>query len=77
MDDAHVNTYGILNYLHEFFQPGDYLLLEDLDPTVPSNFNSLDFEGQWGNKKERQLAAFMKEHPEEYRVDKRYTDFFG
>jgi cephalosporin hydroxylase len=32
IEDAHANVSGVLNYLHQFLQQGDYLILEDSVP---------------------------------------------
>ena len=75
LEDAHVNTFGVLDHLDPFTASGDYILVEDTDPVAPSNTNEIA--SGWGKQKLNNLTKFMKKHTERYRVDKRYTDFFG
>ncbi|KAK3716937.1 hypothetical protein QZH41_004110 [Actinostola sp. cb2023] len=75
LEDAHVNTFGVLDYLDPVTAPGDYILVEDTNPVAPSNTNEIT--SGWGKQKLNSLTKFMKKHTERYRVDKRYTDFFG
>ena len=60
-EDAHVNVAGVLDWIHEFAQPGDYLVIEDTT----------------NEAKETAVAQFAAAHEEEYKVDTYYTDFFG
>jgi cephalosporin hydroxylase len=59
IEDAHQNVAGVLAFLHERLQAGDYLVVEDSDV------------------KRIDLAAFDGMHRGQYKVDTRYTDFFG
>ncbi|KAK3716944.1 hypothetical protein QZH41_014636 [Actinostola sp. cb2023] len=77
LEDAHVNTFGVLDYLDPVTAPGDYILVEDTDPSVPINPSDEGPVGSWGKQKLNTLTKFMEKHTERYRVDKRYTDFFG
>ena len=61
IEDAHVNTLGVMQFFHPSLRKGDYLVVED------SGFGKL----------ETALVPFCRAHAEEYRVDTRYTDFFG
>jgi cephalosporin hydroxylase len=61
LEDAHVNTTHVLEYIHQFTEPSDYLVVEDTD--------SLG--------KEAEIAKFMAIHCRDYKVDTHYTDFFG
>jgi cephalosporin hydroxylase len=62
IEDAHVNTFNVLKHFHPYLKVGDYLIVEDTAFIL---------------EKYRQLARFMKEYPEAYRVDRRYADLFG
>jgi cephalosporin hydroxylase len=62
IEDAHVNTFGVLEHLHARMQSGDYLIVEDTAFLVD---------------KYRELERFMAGHRDQYKVDTRYTDLFG
>jgi len=61
IEDAHVNVAGVLEWIHAFLQSGDYMVVEDTT----------------GHDKQAQTAPFVAAHSSEYKVDTRYTDFFG
>ncbi|KAK3748189.1 hypothetical protein QZH41_012993 [Actinostola sp. cb2023] len=75
LENAHINAFGVLDYLDQFTAPNDYILVEDTDPGIPSD--TITGGGCWGRRKMNYLIKFMQKHSERYRVDKRYTDFFG
>jgi cephalosporin hydroxylase len=62
IDDAHVNTYAVLEHFHRHLRSGDYLVMED---TI------------YHLEKHRELARFLAQHDDHYRVDRRFTDLFG
>ncbi len=62
IEDAHINTLGVLNHFHRHLRSGDYLIVEDTAYIL---------------EKYRALERFMEDHGESYRVDTRYTDLFG
>jgi len=62
IDDAHVNTYRVLQHFDRHLRSGDYLIMED---TI------------YHFEKQRELARFLAEHGNRYRVDRRFTDLFG
>ena len=59
IEDAHHNVEAVLNHLHDFLAPGDYLVVEDSEV------------------KHDVLQRFIAAHPGRYRVDTKYTDYFG
>jgi cephalosporin hydroxylase len=59
VEDAHHNVAPVLERLHAFMLPGDYLVVEDSDV------------------KRQVLSDFTAAHPGDYRVDTRFTDYFG
>lgn len=59
IEDAHVNTYGVLCHFHSYCVPGDYILIED------------------SKTKRNDIGRFLIQHPDCYKVDTHYTDFFG
>src|SRR5262249_39563717 len=62
IEDAHRNTFAVLEQFHPYLRPGDYLIVEDTAFLVP---------------KYRQLERFIISHNDAYKVDTRYTDLFG
>jgi cephalosporin hydroxylase len=61
VEDAHVNVAGVLEWIHTFTHPGDYIVVEDTT----------------GVTKQADTAPFIAAHQSEYKVDTYYTDFFG
>lgn len=59
MEDAHANVVGVLRHFHTYFEPGDYVVVED------------------SIIKQDEIGKFLQQYPDAYRVDTRYTDFFG
>jgi cephalosporin hydroxylase len=80
-EDAHVNLLGVLDYIDQFTEPGDYVIVEDTNPIIPAVVGIGVFDDfkyvAWGREKLETVEEFMKKHPTRYRVDKEYTDFFG
>ncbi len=62
IEDAHVNTLGVMTELHPHLVAGDYWIVED------TAFKPWKYQA---------LAQFMKQYGQHYRVDTRYTDLFG
>ncbi|XP_031556460.1 uncharacterized protein LOC116293201 [Actinia tenebrosa] len=80
-EDAHVNVEAILEYLHQFMEPGDYVIVEDTNPFTPSTdddggFDFINLKG-WGRWKLEVVIDFIRKHPDQYRIDSGYNDFFG
>jgi cephalosporin hydroxylase len=76
-----VNVLGVLDYIDQFTEPGDYVIVEDTNPLAPSQtgaglFEDVQYEA-YGRGKLELLNEFVKKHTTRYRVDKEYTDFFG
>ena len=80
IEDAHINVAPLLTYFHQFLQEGDYLVVEDTNPNLPtvSGMGSVYEEYvPCGRDKLDQLHSFLTEHKRWYSVDSFYTDFFG
>lgn len=76
-----MNVYGVLDYLDHFTEPGDYIVVEDTSPFVPTMsgvcvLDDIEYV-TWGEEKLKSMEKFLEQHPNHYRVDKHYTDFFG
>lgn len=61
IEDAHVNVYGVFSFFHPYIRQGDYVVVEDT----------------MNPGKREAIGSFMTEHPNFYKVDTYYTDFFG
>lgn len=88
IEDAHINTVGILDYFHEnIFKAGDYFIVEDTNP----DYNQACYE-VWRETLEEQvcidklnnlnnklihLTAWLKRKDQMYLVDTQYVDSFG
>ena len=80
MDDAHVNIFNNLCYFHKYLQVGDYVVVEDTSPDVPTLAGGglcFDFVPVGSNSKLDELKKFVAEHEEEYAVDSYFTDLYG
>jgi cephalosporin hydroxylase len=81
LEDCHVDTLGILDYLHHNgLESGDYLIIEDTNKHIPEYWKS-----RWHNPDELtlienkldNLRSWLKQHPNEYLVDTHYLDMYG
>jgi cephalosporin hydroxylase len=61
VEDAHKNVTGVLEWIHTFTRPDDYVVVEDIN----------------SDAKQADIAPFMAAHASEYKVDTYYADFFG
>ncbi|XP_022800641.1 uncharacterized protein LOC111338414 [Stylophora pistillata] len=80
-EDSHVNMIGVMEHFHKFMQPGDYICIEDTNPTVPEKagqglIKELGYTMS-GSSKLNDLKRFLMDHPGKYVVDQKYTDFYG
>ena len=80
IDGAHVNTPATLRYIHDYLKPGDYIIVEDTHPSLPTTFimdaQDPDYETA-GKGKLEIVKDFLKEYKGQYTVDSFFTDFFG
>jgi len=81
IDDAHVNTPGLLEYFHPYFQEGDYIVIEDTTINIPKDFvnerpYSVEME-KCGSTKHDEMAKFLEKYSEFYKVDTHYCDLWG
>lgn len=81
IEDAHANMYGVMEYFHPYMKTGDYFIVEDLNPNIPSRqgFNGVYKEDYVASGPEgvEELKKFLTSYNNEYAVDSFYTDFFG
>ena len=81
IEDCHENLINVLGHFHQFIQKGDYLIVEDTNPHIPSEAGMGCFYEEpyyeIGTQKLEELRSFLKEHEDYYAVDSFYTDFYG
>ena len=85
IEDCHVNTLGMLEFFHKFMQSGDYFIVEDTCPHIPSlalrpgveDLESLDDLEPGTTRKLDILKKFLINHADQYCVDAFFTDMFG
>ncbi|HEX9639743.1 MAG TPA: CmcI family methyltransferase [Candidatus Krumholzibacteria bacterium] len=72
-DSEHTSSacLSILRSYHESLSPGDYFVIED--GIVDALGDSDRFDGG----PNRAVSKFLAEHPDAYRVDRSYCDFYG
>ena len=80
IDDAHENTYGVLEHFSKSMQTGDYFMVEDTNPQLPAHLGA----GHWhpeyvpcGDGLLQAVKTFLTKYKEEFAVDSYFTDFFG
>jgi cephalosporin hydroxylase len=61
VEDAHENLATVLEWIHTFTRPDDYIVVEDIKKV----------------HRHAHIAPFMAAHRSEYKVDAYYADFFG
>ena len=82
VEDAHTNLYGVLEYFSRFTSPGDYIVVEDMNPDIP---RQLGFGRIYPNVSYKPagtagleiLKKFLSDYSKEYAVDSFFTDFHG
>ena len=81
IEDAHANMYGVLEHFHLYLKEGDYLVVEDTDPTTAAEVGMGGVNKQayttMGSKQLACLKSFLQAHEEYYSVDSFLTDMYG
>ncbi len=85
VEDAHVNTIGVVEYIHNNgLQTGDYLIIDDTNKLQIESWGSLGEDGEnrleaveQGKQKIDELKAWLMLHSDEYLIDTYYQDMYG
>ena len=83
VEDSHTNIYGILEYFGSYMKSGDYFIIEDLHPNLPSRlgcgaiYDEKFVPASLQVLENSGLKEFLTEHVDKFAVDSFYTDFFG
>ena len=80
VEDAHDNPAAIIEYLHQFMKVGDYLVMEDTSPYVPScvSGHNKPASRMYGPKKLNVLKNFLRSLVgQNFKVDSFFTDLYG
>jgi cephalosporin hydroxylase len=84
IEDAHVNTVGVVEYFHENgLKIGDYLIVEDTNKYLWELNAELDEdsddqeETEKGKRKLTELKSWLMLHENEYLIDTYYQDMYG
>ncbi len=81
IEDAHVNLSAVLEHLHNHgLQAGDYLIVEDTNPYIPAGTDASGLTPDYaafGLAKMKAVREFIEQHPDDYRVDSHYCDYYG
>ena len=83
VEDAHANSFGVLEHFHEFMKEGDYIIYDDTDP-VPGPIvhnmhhsdNTTESEVSLGIEKHNTITKFMTKYDCFYAVDSFFTDIY-
>jgi len=71
-----------MGYLNQFMITGDYVIIEDSNPTIPADMDAnmpAGFEFKpWGTHKLDGLKTFLKGSVvRDFKIDSFFTDFYG
>ena len=81
IEDSHENVSGILEHFFAFMEEGDYFVVEDTHPYLPSKLGyGRIFKGECapsGTNLLETVKEFLTKHEKECAVDSYFTDFFG
>ena len=80
IDDAHENTFGVLEFFLGHMKMGDYFVVEDTNPNSPQHLGAGRIHPEHipvGTKLLDTLKRFLTEHKEQCAVDSYFTDLFG
>ena len=78
-DDIHVNTPKVVNHFHLFLKPGNYIIMEDVNPNSTAWANFLNKNcgyNKFGPKKLHEMEEFLTKHISDYAVDSFYCDYY-
>ena len=79
-EDSHVNIFNNLCYFHNYLQVGDYVVVEDSSPDLPTCMGMglyTEYEVMGNLSVLTELKRFVAEHEDEYAVDTYFNDFYG
>ena len=81
IDDAHENTLGVLEHFAGHMVTGDYFLVEDTHPLLPSHLGAgrivqAEYK-EAGTTLLDAVRTFLTKHKKDFAVDSYFTDFFG
>lgn len=80
IEDVHQDLCGIMEYFFQFMKSGDYFIIEDTSPDLPSKLGAgriAENITTTGNVKLMKLREFSCKHEGECAVDSFFCDFFG
>lgn len=85
IEDAHVNTIGVVEYLHNnALQIGDYLIIDDTNKLEVEAWGSLGEESEnrletveIAKQKIEEFKSWLMLHSDEYLIDTYYQDLYG
>ncbi len=82
VEDAHVNVEGIMKHFGSHMHTGDYFVIEDLHPDLPTLGFGYVYDipykpGMYCVQLMKNFKAFLNKHVDDFAVDSFYTDFFG
>ncbi|MGF1494252.1 MAG: CmcI family methyltransferase [Microcoleaceae cyanobacterium] len=82
IEDAHVNTIGIMDHLHSNgLQSGDYIIVEDTNLYMWEYWSDKGWQVEHEVKEMphllSELRGWLQSHEEEYKVDSYFQDMYG
>ena len=79
IDDAHKNTFGVLEHFVGCTKTGDYFVVEDTNPQLPTHLGAGRWHEivPWGDALLVAVKKFLTKYEKECAVDSFFTDFFG
>ena len=80
IEDGHNFFNDVMAYLNDYMAIGDYLIVEDTNPQIPSKIGIYSINEEiedWGTEKLDKLKKFLKGTGKQYMVDSFFTDYYG
>ena len=79
IEDANPKVFNRMEFFAAYFKTGDYFVIEDTNPIIPLPLGAGRFTEYkpFGNFKLNELKEFLQKHPNDFKVDSYFTDFFG
>ena len=83
IDDAHVNVVEVLEHFAAHMTTGDYFIVEDTNPHLPTNIAGREGDSIFpkyvpmGTRLLDCVKTFLTRNKKEFAVDSYFTDFFG
>ena len=79
VEDSHDNANAVIEHFHQFMEVGDYLVIEDTSPHVPTNCNAFEKDTTQCEPEKLNMLKSLLRSPvgQHFKVDSFFTDLYG